>query len=421
MRFAIPLVLLALFASSRLDAQEMPEITKLEARAAKAGEHAAGFRELPLRRKVDVAILERDRHAELLVRETERAFGGDLDDVEAFLARFGFIPRKLKLRTALTVFAIQAVGASYDQGTIRLFDAEASDAQLVHEMTHALQDQNFAWDSQAEQASGLDAMIAFQSLVEGDAELVERSFVDPDSLKDADALARLLRWETEVEEAAARANVLTVPAVFSRSQTFWYTRGEEFVFELHRKGGWAAVNRAWGSPPETTEQVLHPEKYLAREHPVRLDTSGLEAALIADGWAIRYASTAGELLVEIWLEQRSPRPLDVAACFKAAAGWGGDRAILAERRKDRLGIWVTTWDTPEDAAEFFAAARRNLRGDDLGEDTADRAVRDASDGRQAVARRGADVLLVLGSPGSTMGIVEREAWKSTQIVPVEKK
>ena len=414
---ALPFLLLA----STLPAQEPADLARLESRCAEAGAKAAEIRGLTLRRKVAVRVVDRQEHAQQLVDETERAFGGRLDEVEAFLARFDLIPKKLRLKPALTLFATQAVGASYDKNTVRLFDAEPSEALLVHEMTHALQDQNFALLAQAEQASGLDAILAFQALLEGDADFVEGIFAIPEDLKDAEAHARRLRAETEAGEAATRAAALTAPPVFSRTQTFWYTRGEEFVLALYRKGGWAAVNRAWGAPPDSCEQVLHPEKYLERERPVRLDTSGLEAELIADGWAIRYATTAGELILEIWLEQRAPRPLDAATCFRAAAGWGGDRAIFAERGKKRLGVWLTTWGTPEDAAEFCAAARRNLRGDAAGADTEDRAVRTSSDGRHAALRRGADVLLVFGCPEKTLALVESEAWKSPHVVPVERK
>lgn len=410
-----------LLAAAALSAEEPADLAALEARCAAAGEKAAGVRGLTLRRKVDVRIVDPKEHAVRLIEETERAFGGELDDVEAFLARFGLTPKGLRLRTALMLFAEQAVGASFNKGVVSLFSTDVPEPLLVHEMTHALQDQNFAWDSQAEQASGLDGMIAFQALLEGDAELTERVFQRPEDLKDAEAAARRLRAESEQAEEQARQSATEFPAVFARTQSFWYTRGEEFVLALHRNGGWAAVNRAWGSPPDSTEQVLHPEKYLARERPVRLDTSGLEAELIADGWGIRYSSTAGELILEVWLEQRAPRPLDATACFRAAAGWGGDRAILAERGKTRLGIWVTTWDSVEDAKEFCLAARRNLRGDEVEEDSDDRTVRRASDGRHAVVRRGADVLVVLGCPKKTLPLVEREAWKSPHVVPVEKK
>jgi len=292
---------------------------------------------------------------------------------------------------------------------------------LVHEMTHALQHQNFAASAQAEQASGLDAMLAFQALLEGDAEFTESVFLHPEDLKDPEACARRIRADTDAWEQQIRQSAMMTPMVLSRSQAFWYTRGQEFVHSLHRTGGWNAVNRAWGAPPASTEQVLHPGKYAAREYPVRLDTSGIEARLIADGWAIRYSTTAGELVLEIWLETRSPAPLDVDGCFKAAAGWGGDRAILAERGKTRLGVWVTTWDAPEDAAEFAAAAAKTLPPDKAATDSAGRAIHATADGRHAVLRRGRDVLVLLGCPEETLPGIEDEAWKVPHLDEVERK
>jgi hypothetical protein len=40
----------------------------------------------------------------------------------------------------------------------------------------------------------------------------------------------------------------------------------------------------------------------------------------------------------------------------AAAGWGGDRFVLYERRHRRILVWITEWDSEADAAQFAAAA-----------------------------------------------------------------
>lgn len=413
-----------ILAGSVLLAQDPPAGTPdpptLESRCAAAGEKASATRGLPLRRPVEVKIVDRKKHSLDLVAETERSFGGSLETVEAFLAHLRMIPAKLRLKTAIALFVSQAVGASYADGVARVFDANVPESTLVHEMVHALQDQNFAMASANEQTSGVDAGIAFQALLEGDADFCEGVALHPDYLKDLDAHATRLHAESEAGEQRARDGAALTPPVFSRTQGFWYTRGEEFVLALYRKGGWAAVNRAWTAPPESTEQILHPEKYLAREHPVRLDTSDLEFSLLADGWAIRYSTTIGELLTEVWLEQRGPKPPDIGASFRAAAGWGGDRGILAEKGDARLGVWLSTWDSPEEAKEFAALAEKSLPAAEPDGDE-EREVRQMPDGVHAVLRRGSDVLIVLGCPVDRLGLVEEKAWAAPHLVSIERK
>ncbi|MBI3098628.1 MAG: hypothetical protein HYY93_10360 [Planctomycetes bacterium] len=379
------------------------------------------MRALPHRRPVRVKVVDRKEHALDLVAETERSFGGRLDEVEAFLARLGLIPAKLRLKPAIALFVNQAVGASYDRDTVRVFDANVSDSTLVHEMVHALQDQNFAMASANEQTPGVDAGIAFQALLEGDADFTEGLAMHPEYARDLEVHAKRLRAESEAAEARARQGAALTPAIFSRTQTFWYTRGEEFALALYRSGGWGAVNRAWGAPPESSEQVLHPEKYLAREHPVRIDTSELEASLIADGWAVRYATPVGELVTEIWLEQAGPRPVDVGATFKAAAGWGGDRGVLCERDGARFGLWLSTWDSEDEAREFVSLAERTLPAADGTDGDPDREVRLMPDGLHAVLRRGADVFILLGCPPERLAGIEEKAWAAPRTIGTRRK
>src|SRR5262249_289792 len=122
-----------------------------------------------------------------------------------------------------------------------------------------------------------------------------------------------------------------------------YFAGREFVLALWQNGGWDAVRKAWGKPPRSTEQVLHPAKYLADEPPLPV-TLGYEpprGKLVCGG-------VVGELLI---------RSLLGTDATEAAAGWGGDNYRVWDVDGATLLVWRTRWDSPADAAEFLEAVR----------------------------------------------------------------
>jgi hypothetical protein len=133
---------------------------------------------------------------------------------------------------------------------------------------------------------------------------------------------------------------------------FPYLSGAEFVGQLYASGGWDAVNAAYGDPPTSTEQVLHPQTYIDRETPIEVEGLDLFAA-VEDDWTLASDTTLGEAWMAIWLEAIGvPR----AAADVAAADWGGDRLTVAT---DAGGNWVLgwriAWDAPIEATEFETA------------------------------------------------------------------
>jgi hypothetical protein len=98
--------------------------------------------------------------------------------------------------------------------------------------------------------------------------------------------------------------------------------GLVFINALRRQGGWTSVNRAWADPPTTTEQILHLEKFAAREPAIEVTRPS--AAALGAGWTSVDEDTYGEqglrLIFEEWLPATQAK--------LAASGWGGDRGAL---------------------------------------------------------------------------------------------
>jgi hypothetical protein len=258
----------------------------------------------------------------------------------------------------LNLLAEQVIGF-YDEDTRRMYligevaqPTPASKVTFAHEFTHALQDEYYGLKAlNPPNSDDDDRSSAVQALVEGDATLVmllyARNELSPEE-----------RREYARSQSAGESSALDqAPLVLRTELLFPYTDGLRFVQTLHRQGGFSAVDTAFRGPPQSTEQVLHPEKYTAQEAPVSVPLPDLPAVL-GEGWVQSAANTLGELDLRILVEQFT----DHATADRAAAGWGGDHYALLEDSAGRSALALrTTWDSSQDAWEFFQAYRQAAR------------------------------------------------------------
>jgi hypothetical protein len=254
--------------------------------------------------------------------------------------------------------------AAYDPRTDRLYvvsDAVVANRALVefvlaHELDHALEDQRFGLPS----ADDLDddGALAETALIEGSATAAMTDY----AAVNLDALDLLAATEG-IDEGTG-----DVPEAYVDQLTWAYLGGMRFVNALRAlAGGWKLVDYALSSrPPATTEQVLHPQKYVHDELPsgVRLDPEPLRAA----GWRPADRGAFGELPTAQLLELGAQRE----AARAAAAGWDGDRYELWRRetapaecsypcREDLALVAKWAFDADADEREFERAARDYLR------------------------------------------------------------
>jgi hypothetical protein len=264
---------------------------------------------------------------------------------------------------------------------------------VSHELTHALQDQHFGLDPPSAAADNQDARLAHVALVEGDATLVGFELGVGGLVANPEDFVAFAR--KHAPDMGGQ-----VPAFMQERFKFPYLDGSSFVLSLKKRGGWEAVNRAHQNPPRSSEEVLHPEKYLAGTDPPRLpDLSDLSVKNCDPV----FEDTLGEFGIRVLL---SGADRNLAA--DRAAGWGGDRAAVFERRKGGglLLVWVTDWDTPADAAEFMDGMEEVLARRTSGERVRHLEIWD---------RR---VVLADGPPGCDLYPVVHAAWQSgTTTVP----
>ena len=218
-----------------------------------------------------------------------------------------------------------------------------------HEYDHALQDQAF---DLAKMQEGLDdktdEALARQSLVEGDAYLTMSYWLQQNLTPAEIGEVIQASQDPEAQQALNR-----IPPIVQAQITFSALEGTGFVTNVQLGGGWEAVNAGFSDPPKSTEQILHPEKYAAREAPTAVELPADLAKRMGSGWSTVMSDTMGEHQTALWLGSPS-----VAAATDAAAGWGGDRITYLSGPNDSWAIaWHTVWDTKDDAAEFDVTAR----------------------------------------------------------------
>src|SRR5438876_679833 len=181
-----------------------------------------------------------------------------------------------------------------------------------------------------------------------------------------------------------------LPELLRASVAFQYDDGTTFVGQALAAGGWAAVDRVHLDPPESTEQVLHPQRYYDdRDRPIVVTLRGTDR-LEATGFTRILEDTIGELGIRVL----ATRALPAERAVLVAAGWGGDRLRALQRGADLVLVWMTAWDSPADAGEFADA----LPG----------LVADAR-----VERREERVLVLLGPPGLDRAALAGRVWSRT--------
>lgn len=328
------------------------------------------FEDLPKPAVVSSEFLNR-----LGARQLEHQPGGlGLGADDAVGAITGLLEPGDELEAAYTSTGDLAA-AAYDPKTDRLYvvsDAVAANRALVefvlaHELDHALEDQAFGLGGGA----GLDddAALARQALVEGSATDVMIEFA--------------ARYLNPLELLSATETIDSgtgdVPKAFIDQLTWSYLGGRRFIASLRElAGSWKLVDYALESrPPASTEQILHPRKYVLDERPspVRIDAVELRRR----GWTLADRNVFGELPTSYLLELGA----DPGLAKAAAAGWDGDRYELWRRdvapadceypcRSDLVLIAKWAFDTRADASEFARALpaylRDGLGGRQLGRD-----------------------------------------------------
>jgi hypothetical protein len=327
------------------------------------------LRGLPEERPVERRFLTRDELRAYIVAEMEKeSTPADYRHSAQELWLLGLGPQDLDLQTLFVDMQTEQIAGFYDPevDTFYLIGDSATLSPIdqityAHEFDHNLQDQTVDLNAGLEQNEfDADRGLAYRALVEGDATLLMNDWTQQ-YLVQALSQDELMAMLQELQAQQEQSTVLdTAPTIVREGLLFPYQEGLAFVQSLYEQGGWPAVTAALSNPPTSTEQILHPEKYLPaqRDDPNLPDRFDLSAALGAD-WTTATTSTLGEFDLRVLLRDTAAQG-DTNA---AAAGIGGIRYALYESTAETpLVQMVARWDSPGDGDEFLSAFRSTLQG-----------------------------------------------------------
>jgi hypothetical protein len=240
------------------------------------------------------------------------------------------------------------VAGYYDPATRVLYVVKDGAPEIIsitisHELMHALQHMHFPLDTTRTLKGDNDRQVALQSMIEGQAVYEQMSIM----LGGSDFGMRLPGgWDSIREQIrsaqASMPKFASAPTVLQETLLFPYISGAEFMrqFKRARPG-----EVPYDPPPASTEQILHPEKYLASvpDLPTRVTLGAPRGAQLI------HEDNLGEFETRLFLYEHLR---DVGGAASGAAGWDGDRYQLVQVPGGTGIVWLTVWDDAVEAAEF---------------------------------------------------------------------
>jgi hypothetical protein len=328
-------------------------------------------------RKVPAEMLSNDKFRQILKSHVDKSDPKKIHAEELTLRMFGLVPNDFSLAKETVDLFGEQVAAYYDSEKKRLYvlDNVATDLDrrvaLVHELAHALADQQHSLLKYLkgkgphrikEDEDTDDATTARQAVMEGQAVWLTWAYVAGRNGSKAEVPSAMLDTLAKASGGGEDMPVYaTSPLYFRESLIFPYTQGLRFTDSVYRKLGQKAFEEVFERPPASTQNIMHPDTYLADKKPVmeRLPELKEEIGKDASRFSLLTEGDLGEFDVSILLRQFTSEK-DAAAESPHLQGAG---FRLWENKTTKAGLLLhqTEWDSPETARRFFELYRSVLK------------------------------------------------------------
>ena len=262
-----------------------------------------------------------------------------------------------------TVYGASVLGFYADGEIVIVSESETpriDTRTLAHELVHALQAQHDDLGFGPSRHTR-DGDLARQGLTEGDANYVQDRY-------DARCGAEWSCLSTPNRSARERPEEFNDGIYMTLVQP--YVTGPAFVAALHDRGGWTAVDDAYGAVPETTAAVIRPERYGTERGGGGVEVPDRSSSAWSRFDVEHPTDRFGEAGTYVALYQGGAIGDDHARynySHPYTAGWVGDRIVPYHDgdgdggNADRYGyVWRTEWETERDAREFLEGYRALL-------------------------------------------------------------
>jgi hypothetical protein len=217
---------------------------------------------------------------------------------------------------------------------------------LVHELTHALQDQWFGIDRPSLNSANDEQGNAFQAVFEGDAVRIQKQYHA--------SMTPLQKAQSTQEESSQGGGPPTgVPQVLLELISFPYIVGPAFVDALQATGGQPKVDDAFVHPPTTSAQLIDIHRYLAGDKalpvpPPKADATTFDQSVLGEFGLLLLFEKVGSITPQ--------------QAVKIGNLWGGDQYVAWDSpsgacvRDAMLAKQPSDQHTLDDALASFAAA-----------------------------------------------------------------
>ena len=275
----------------------------------------------------------------------------DIAGQEAAYKRLGMIPDTLKLQPFLTSLLEEQIVGYYDPHTKVLYVVDGAPKDMAsmtitHELVHALQDQYISLDSVQKIRDDNDRLSAAQSVFEGQAVYEQISIMLGGSNIAINLPGGWDRIREMIRENQASMPIFAAaPKVIQETLIFPYLSGAEFYRNYKERKSGSIIYK---DMPVSTEQIIHPAAFFgARDNPTRVTLGTLANATKV------YENDLGEFETRLFLYQQLN---DQNEAVRGASGWDGDRYAVVNTPQGQGIVWLTVWDSPVEAGEFFHLA-----------------------------------------------------------------
>jgi len=307
-----------------------------------------------------------------------------LDQTTVVLQKFGMLPANFEINAALHDIVLNGIAGFYDftdrtMYLLNWIDPDLQKMVMAHELTHALQDQNFqlakfqfhpqppqaAPQMKIEQDDASEVSLARRAVLEGQATVVGLDYkVKPLGINLADSPdARQIAENILQASYDPPVTIHNAPRLLRETMIFPYREGLQFELELLAHGGrQEAFRETFKRPPLNTHQILQPAAYLKNEKPPLVRIADL-TPVFGNAYQAYDSGTIGELDVQIMSEEFG-RENDI---YTVARKWDGGAYVAVKRTgpaadakaadakiatPDLALVYLSHWKTQQAAERF---------------------------------------------------------------------
>jgi len=348
--------------------------------------------QLPIKKPVKSLFLSREQvNKELRDKFDEDKGNKRMQRSELVLKKFGLLDQDFHLRPFLLSLLTEQIAGFYDnkKKTMNLLNWVDIDEQkpvMAHELTHALQDQyvdlekwqdpepenvakNVSEDNlhiRTDEAGTVrEAVLEGQAMVSFADKLLHDNGFGNKTLKDVPEIGeKLTSGAGDMGDSPVRGRA---PLVLQQALLFPYTAGLAFEQAVLIAGGVPkAFKGMLDSPPNSSMEVLHPQKYLNHIVAPVMVLPDIHPTLKAAGYEPYDVGVMGELDVRMTAELFGGKPLAeaLAPAWDGGIYYAAQRSNASEADKATTAsiamLYLSRWKNEDSARSFMRVFEEEL-------------------------------------------------------------